>query len=107
MRWSATRWLRLGMNNASLFYSSTTTGCAASGRCSFEAFAEEVDRGARILHIGCGDSVFAAEMHSAGFTDSLHTDFDAGVIEQQRKRSASLKWAALDACDMAACDAAT
>jgi SAM-dependent methyltransferase len=88
-------------------------GGAGSGDwvCSFgavgEAFAEEVDRGARILHIGCGDSVFAAEMHSAGFTDSLHTDFDAGVIEQQRKRSASLKWAALDACDMAACDAAS
>lgn len=84
--------------------------------CSFRAVAEAFtaelwpDSCAappKILHIGCGDSDFAREMHAAGFTETLHTDFDAGVIEQQRGRSTSLKWAALDACDMGSCGTAS
>lgn len=84
--------------------------------CSFgavaEAFAAELRPSppaepAKILHIGCGDSEFAREMHTAGFKDTLHTDFDEGVIEQQRRRSASLRWAVLNACDMRSCDTAS
>jgi SAM-dependent methyltransferase len=74
--------------------------------CSYmqvaEALAAELPAGStRLLHIGCGDSAFARDMHLAGYTDALHTDVDNGVIEQQRKRSPELRWAALDACDMA------
>jgi SAM-dependent methyltransferase len=84
--------------------------------CTFgavaEAFASELRHSppaepAKILHIGCGDSQFPHEMHAAGFTETLHTDFDEGVIDQQRRRSASLRWAVLNACDMSSCDAAS
>eukprot|EP01043_Picozoa_sp_COSAG02_P013983 COSAG02_NODE_567_length_20212_cov_18.927460_17_plen_368_part_00 len=84
--------------------------------CTFravaEAFATELQPAPRakppkILHVGCGDSEFAREMHIAGFTETLHTDFDEGVIDQQRRRSASLQWAVVNACDMSSCETAS
>lgn len=80
--------------------------CGSSGDwvCGFErvasAFSAELATDAKILHIGCGDSEFARDMHAAGYADTLHTDVDEGVIQQQRKRSPALKWGVLDATNM-------
>ena len=86
------------------YAASAECGCSGDWVCGFEqvasAFKKELPTDAKILHLGCGDSEFAKDMHAAGYADTLHTDVDEGVIQQQRLRSPGLQWGVLDATEM-------
>lgn len=58
-------------------------------------------RGARILHVGCGNSLLTEEMFDSGFKASVNIDISAVVVEQMRQRNAELRpemeWLVMDA----------
>ncbi|CBZ51554.1 Spermine/spermidine synthase family protein,related [Neospora caninum Liverpool] len=57
-------------------------------------------RGARILHVGCGNSELAAELVEDGYTSIVNVDFSPVVISSMRRRfrhlGPSLEWECLD-----------
>jgi len=56
----------------------------------------------RVLHLGCGNSQLAEQLHDAGFQNVLSVDYSAPVIEHMRLRNArrrpSLQFAVADCC---------
>ncbi len=58
-----------------------------------------------VLHIGCGNSTLAEDMHESGFRNSWCVDFVDNVIAQMKKRSAEsrpeIKYDVMDITDSA------
>ena len=55
----------------------------------------------RALVVGCGNSALSEDLWAAGYTSALSIDFDAGVVEEMRRKTGArcpgLEWAAEDA----------
>lgn len=47
-----------------------------------------VPRDARVLHVGCGNSLLGEAMYDAGWREILNIDYAPSVIEQMRARAA-------------------
>ena len=64
---------------------------------------KHVDRGHRILMVGCGNSLLTADMHADGFVNIVSTDVSAACIEQMNelhKDRPELKFEVADVTDM-------
>ncbi|KAL8688062.1 MAG: hypothetical protein Q9218_005931 [Villophora microphyllina] len=48
--------------------------------------------GARIIHLGCGDSTLPADLLNLNHTNQLSVDFSEVVIEQMRSKHPDLEW---------------
>jgi SAM-dependent methyltransferase len=67
-------------------------------------FALTPDTSARILVVGCGNSGMSAQLYAAGYTNVTNVDFDAGVIEEMRRKHAEkcpkMQWRVMDVTAM-------
>jgi len=67
-------------------------------------FALAPDTSVRILVVGCGNSGMSAQLYAAGYTNVTNVDFDAGVIDEMRRKHAEkcpkMQWLVMDVTAM-------
>jgi 2-polyprenyl-3-methyl-5-hydroxy-6-metoxy-1,4-benzoquinol methylase len=64
----------------------------------------ELGTGARVLMLGCGNSLLSEVLYDAGYTNIVNIDYSAVVIEQMKARHAEsrpkMSWLEMDVTDL-------
>merc|ERR1712194_625374 len=62
------------------------------------------DQKQKVLHVGCGSSLFTEEMYDDGYHEIVNIDISSVVVERMRVRNAHLRpnmrWLVMDATAM-------